>query len=121
MEVRDEKKLRALQKQLTHIKSLIVDKLNYVLFTAIGEELLFKIFSQRYEHGATMVTSNLPFDEWTSVLGSERLTGAFLERPTHHVHILEMNDESYRLANSKKRQQRHVKPNISSKKGGANP
>jgi DNA replication protein DnaC len=48
------------------------------------------------------VTSNLPFDEWTSVFGSERLTGALLDRLTHHVHILEMNGESYRLAHSKK-------------------
>ncbi|WP_292982795.1 ATP-binding protein, partial [Nitrosomonas sp.] len=51
-----------------------------VPFTAVGAELLFEVFSRRYEHGATLVTSNLPFDEWTSVLGSERLTGALLDR-----------------------------------------
>ena len=55
---------------------------------------------------ATLVTSNLPFDEWTSVFGSERLTGALLDRLTHHVHILEMNGESYRLAQSKRRSRR---------------
>ena len=44
-----------------------------------------------------LVTTNLPFDEWTEVFGSERLTGALLDRLTHHVHILEMNGESYRL------------------------
>ena len=49
------------------------------------------------------MTSNLPFDEWTSVFGSERLTGALLDRLTHHVHILQMNGESYRLAQSKRR------------------
>ena len=53
-----------------------------------GAELLFEVFSQRYERGSTVVTSNLPFDEWTSVFGSERLTGALLDRLTHHVHIL---------------------------------
>ena len=53
---------------------------------------------------STPVTSNLPFDEWTEVFGSERLTGALLDRLTHHVHILEMNGESYRLAHSKRRQ-----------------
>ncbi len=63
MEVRDEKRFRALQKQLTNVKLLIVDERGYVLFTAIGAELLFEIFSRRYEHGATLVTSNLPFDE----------------------------------------------------------
>jgi len=61
-------------------------------------------FEQRYERGSTLITSNLPFDEWTSVFGSERLTGALLDRLTHHVHILEMNGESFRLASSRKRQ-----------------
>ena len=75
----------------------------YVPITAVGSELLFEVISRRYENGATMVTSNLPFDEWTSVFGSERLTGALLDRLPHHVHILEMNGESYRLAASKKR------------------
>jgi DNA replication protein DnaC len=49
------------------------------------------------------VTSNLPFDEWTSVFASERLTGALLDRLTHHVHILEMNGDSFRLKHSKRR------------------
>ena len=65
-----------------------------------GAELLFEVFSQRYERGSTMVTTNLPFDEWTDVFGSERLTGALLDRLTHHVHILEMNGDSYRLKHS---------------------
>ena len=47
------------------------------------------------------MTTNLPFDEWTEVFGSERLTGALLDRLTHHVHILEMNGESYRLKRSR--------------------
>jgi hypothetical protein len=67
-----------------------------VPFTAVGSELLFEVFSQRYERGATLVTSNLPFDEWTSVFGSERLTGALLDRLTHHVHILESRVEDGR-------------------------
>jgi DNA replication protein DnaC len=103
MEARDERRLRVLQKQLTKVNLLIVDELGYVPFTTVGAELLFEVFSRRYEHGAILVTSNLPFDEWTSVFGSERLTGALLDRLTHHVHILEMNGESYRLATSKKR------------------
>jgi len=106
MEARDERRLRALQKHLNTVKLLIVDELGYVPFTAVGSELLFEVFSQRYERGSTLVTSNLPFDEWTSIFGSERLTGAMLDRLTHHVHILEMNGESYRLATSKKAQRR---------------
>ena len=103
MEARDERRLRALQKQLARVDLLIIDELGYVPFTAVGSELLFEVISRRYENGATLVTSNLPFDEWTSVFGSERLTGSLLDRLTHHVHILEMNGESYRLATSKKR------------------
>ena len=99
-------RLRALQKHLNTVRLLIVDELGYVPFTAVGSELLFEVFSQRYERGATLVTSNLPFDEWTSVFGSERLTGALLDRLTHHVHILEMNGDSLRLATSKKAQRR---------------
>ena len=52
----------------------------------------------------TVVTSNLPSDEWTEEFGSERLTGALLDRLTHHIHILEMNGESYRLNQSRKQQ-----------------
>ena len=48
-----------------------------------------------------MVTTNLPFDEWTEVFGSEPLTGALLDRLGHHVHILDMNGESYRLKRSR--------------------
>ena len=68
-----------------------------------GAELLFEVFSRRYERSATLVTSNLPFNEWTEAFGSERLTGALLDRLTHHVHILELNGESYRLKDSKRR------------------
>jgi DNA replication protein DnaC len=103
MEARDERRLRILQKNLTKVDLLIVDELGYVPFTAVGSELLFEVLSRRYERGSTMLTSNLPFDEWTSVFGSERLTGALLDRLTHHVHILEMNGDSYRLATSQKR------------------
>ena len=100
MEARDEKRLLRLQRELQAAKLLIIDELGYVPLSPTGAELLFEVFSQRYEHGSTIVTSNLPFEEWTAVLGSERLTGGLLDRLTHHVHILAMNGESYRLAQS---------------------
>jgi len=103
LEARDEKRLLRLQKQLVGYKLLIIDELGFVPLSKSGAELLFEVFSQRYERGSTLVTSNLPFDEWTEVLGGERLTGALLDRLTHHVHILELNGESYRLAQSKRR------------------
>ncbi len=97
-----------LQQNLAAAKLLIVDELGYVPLSQTGAELLFEIFSQRHERSSTIVTSNLPFEEWTSVFGSERLTGALLDRLTHHVHILEMNGESYRLKHSKVRRQRQL-------------
>ena len=89
----------------------------FVPLSRTGAELLFELISQCYERGATMITSNLPFDEWTEVFGSERLTGALLDSLTHHVVLrayaaplarrslrtLEMNGESYRLAQSRSR------------------
>ena len=101
MEARDERRLLNLQRQLSRLSLLIIDELGFVPLSPTGSELLFEVFSQRYERGSILVTTNLPFDEWTEVFGSERLTGALLDRLTHHVHILEMNGESYRLKRSK--------------------
>ncbi len=94
MEARDERRLLNLQRQLSRLNLLIIDELGFVPLSHTGAELLFEVFSQRYERGSTMVTTNLPFDEWTEVFGSERFTGAMLDRLTHRVHILEMNGES---------------------------
>ena len=100
MEARDERRLLNLQRQLSRLNLLIINELGFVPLSRTGAELLFEVFSQRYERGSTMVTTNLPFDEWREVFGSERLTGALLDRLTHHVHIPEMNGESYRLKRS---------------------
>ena len=104
MEARDERRLLRLQKQMVSYKLLILDELGFVPLSKTAAELLFELISQRYERGATLITSNLPFDEWTETFGSERLTGALLDRLTHHVNILEMNGDSYRLGQSKARQ-----------------
>jgi len=103
IEARDERRLLRLQRQMATVELLIIDELGFVPLSKTGAELLFELISQRYERGATIVTSNLPFDEWTAAFGDERLTGALLDRLTHHVHILEMNAPSYRLAQSRKR------------------
>jgi len=110
MEARDEKRLLRFQKQMASYELLIVDELGFVPLSKTGAELLFEVFSQRYERSSTLVTSNLPFQEWTEVLGSERLTGALLDRLTHHVHILEMNGESYLLKQSKQKRGSQPKP-----------
>ena len=112
LEANTERRLLRLQKQLTGYKLLIIDELGYVPLSTTGAELLFEVFSRRYERGSVIVTSNLPFDEWTGIFGAERLTGALLDRLTHHVHILEMNGDSYRLKAS--RRQKQVTPEVQS-------
>ena len=103
MEARDEIRLLQLQRKLAKVKLLIIDELGFVPLSKTGAELLFELISQRYERGSTLITSNLPFEEWTETFGTERLTGALLDRLTHHVNILEMNGESYRLNQSRAR------------------
>jgi DNA replication protein DnaC len=103
MEARDEKRLLLRQRQLAKVKLLIIDELGFVPPSKTGAELLFELISQRYERGSTLITSNLPFEEWTETFGTERLTGALLDRLTHRVSILEMNGESYRLNQSRAR------------------
>lgn len=80
MEVRDERRLLRFQKQMAGYKLLIIDELGFVPLSKTGAELLFEMISQRYERGSTLITSNLPFDERTETFGSERLTGALLDR-----------------------------------------
>ncbi|MDP6526270.1 MAG: ATP-binding protein, partial [Kiritimatiellia bacterium] len=67
------------------------------------------------ERTSLIMTTNLPFESWTEILGSQRLTGALLDRLTHRIHILEANGESYRLKESRKRARRNTRNN---KKGG---
>jgi len=101
IEAADEKHLLRLQKQLASQHLLIIDELGFVPLSKTGAELLFEVISQCYERGSLIITSNLPFEEWTQTFGSERLTGALLDRLTHHIHILEMNGESFRLKQSR--------------------
>lgn len=103
LEAQEERQFLKLKKKFLAYDLLIVDELGFVPFSKSGAELLFEVFSSRYEKGSIALTSNLPFEEWTQIFGCERLTGALLDRLTHHVHILEMNGESYRLSASRKR------------------
>ena len=105
MEARDEGQRLNLQRQPYHLNLLIIDELGFAPLSRTTTELPFEVFSQRYERGSVMVPTNLPFNELTEGFGSERLTGALLDRLTHHVHILEMNGESYRLKCSRENAQ----------------
>jgi DNA replication protein DnaC len=103
VECREEKRLQRLLKQLQRLQLLVLDELGYVPFSRAGAELLFEVISRAYEQHSLMLTTNLAFQEWTEVFGSERLTGALLDRLTHRCHILEANGESYRLRQARKR------------------
>ncbi len=83
MEAREERELGRLKKQLSRLVLLVLDELGYVPASKLGAELLFDVISTAYERTSLIVTTNLPFENWVDVLGSERLTGATLDRLTH--------------------------------------
>lgn len=118
LERREERNLERFQKQLERLDVIVLDELGYIPFTKAGAELLFDVVSRAYERTSMIVSTNLPFEEWTEVLGSQRLTGALLDRLTHRVHILEANGQSYRFRESKNRMK---KKKNTSKGGGKNP
>ena len=103
MEAREERLLARMKTQLAKLDLMILDELGYVPASKLGSELLFDVISTAYERTSVIVTTNLPFEQWTEVLGSERLTGAVLDRLTHRCHILESNGESYRLKDARRR------------------
>jgi DNA replication protein DnaC len=103
MEAREERHLMRIKNKFSKIDLLVLDELGYVPTSKVGAELLFDVISNAYERTSIIVTTNLPFEQWTEVLGSERLTGATLDRLTHRCHIIEMKGESYRLKEAKKR------------------
>jgi len=89
---------------------LVLDELGYVPVSKVGAELLFDVISTAYERTSLIVTSNLPFESWTEVLGSERLTGATLDRLTHRCRIIETKGKSYWLQDAKSRTARVTAP-----------
>jgi len=103
MEAREERLLARMKTQLAKLDVMILDELGYVPASKLGSELLFDVISTAYERTSVIVTTNLPFEQWTEVLGSERLTGAVLDRLTHRCHILESTGESYRLKDARRR------------------
>ena len=95
LEAKDDRQLLRLRSQLAKLDLLILDELGYVPASKAGAELLFDVIATAYERSSVVVTTNLPFENWTEVLGNERLTGAALDRLTHRCHILETKGESH--------------------------
>ena len=111
VEAREERQLERLLCRLGKAHLLILDEFGYVPFSKAGAELLFEVISRAYERQSILLTTNLPFENWTEILGNERMTGALLDRITHRVHIIEANGESYRLKDAKKRAKRKREEN----------
>ena len=86
--------------RLIHSDLVILDELGYLPFSASGGAMLFHLLSKLYERTSVIITTNLSFSEWASVFGDAKMTTALLDRLTHHCHILETGNDSFRFKNS---------------------
>lgn len=97
VEAKDSRVLSSITQRYSRYKLLILDELGYLPLTKTDSELLFQVISQRQERFPTIITTNLPFSEWTSAFPDHRLCKALIDRLTHNAYIIETGDKSARL------------------------
>ena len=110
VEAKHQLQLRRVLARWSRYEVLAIDEVGYVPMADVGAEFLFQVIAERAEKAAVVLTTNLPFSEWTQVIPNARLCKALIDRITDRAHIIETGVESYRFRRTMEKQRRKEAP-----------